>query len=119
VNGTIDVARPGSYTVWVRGSFGRAVTVRIDGRRVGVVHRDLNPRGEGAVAGRVTLGAGRHAIQIVRSGGSLYPGDGSRDQRIGPVVLSPSTDTRTVRQLPASRWRDLCGRRLDWVEALR
>jgi hypothetical protein len=34
-------------------------------------------------------------------------------------VLDPVSDARAVRQLPASGWRQLCGKRLDWVEALR
>ncbi len=119
LTGDVDLQQAGQYRIWVQGSFARALAVSVDGRRVGSVSRGLNGRGQFAAAGQVTLPAGRHKIRLVRAGGGLYPGDGSRDQRIGPIVLDPASDTRTVRELPASRWRDLCGRRLDWVEAIR
>jgi hypothetical protein len=119
LTGAIDVPQGGRYTVWVQGSFGRPVTVSIDGRRVGKVQHELNPRGQSDVAGQVSLGPGRHTILVVRPSGNLYPGDGGRNRLLGPIVLDPASDTRTVRELPATRWHDLCGRRLDWVEAIR
>ena len=119
LTGRLDVPAGGRYTVWIQGSFGRPTTVRIDGRRVGSAKHELNPRGQYARLGQVTLSPGAHSIQIARGTGNLYPGDGGRNRLIGPVVLDPSSDTRTVKQLPASRWRDLCGRSLDWVEAIR
>jgi len=83
------------------------------------VGRGLNPRGQFALAGTVSLGAGSHTIQLVRQGGSLYPGDGGRDGILGPVVLDPAGDNRVVKRIPASGWRQLCGRRLDWIESVR
>jgi hypothetical protein len=119
ITGTIAVTAPGRYTVWVQGSFGRRVTVRIDGRKVGDVKGELNPRGQSIAAGTITLSPGRHTMTLSRPAGSLFPGDGGRNRLIGPVVLDPTTDTRAVRTLPSSQWRRLCGKRLDWVEAIR
>lgn len=119
LTGSIDVGQHGRYTVWVQGSFGRATALVIDGRRVGTAKNELNPRGQFVSVGQITLPPGRHTIQLIRGTGNLYPGDGGRNRLLGPVVLDPSTDTRAVGQLPVSRWRDLCGRRLDWVEAIR
>ena len=119
LTGSLDVPAGARYTVWLQGSFGRPTVVRIDGRRVGSAKHELNPRGQYARIGEVTLTPGTHSIQISRGTGNLYPGDGGRNRLIGPLVLDPATDTRTVKQLPASRWRDLCGRSLDWVEAIR
>jgi hypothetical protein len=58
-------------------------------------------------------------MTLTRPTGSLFPGDGGRNRLIGPVVLDPATDARVVRTLPSSRYRELCGKRLDWVEAIR
>jgi hypothetical protein len=119
LTGSLSVPAAGRYTVWVQGSFGRGFTVLVDGRRVGVVKNQLNPRGQFDSAGTVTLAAGRHTIQLVRPSGNLSPGDGGRNRLLGPVVLDPSTDARAVQTIPASSWRQLCGRRLDWIESLR
>jgi hypothetical protein len=115
----VQVGTTGSYAIWVQGSFSRPFTVIVDGRRVGQVGRGLNPRGQFARAGNISLSAGSHTIQLVRQGGSLYPGDGGRDGILGPVVLDPAGDNRVVKRIPASDWRQLCGRRLDWIESVR
>jgi hypothetical protein len=119
LSGAIDVTQPGRYVIWVQGSFDRGFTVVVDGRRVGTLRDQLNPRGQFASAGAVTLAPGRHAIALVRGAGDLRPGDGGRNRLLGPIVLDPASDTPVVRQVPLSRWRDLCGKRLDWVEAIR
>ena len=119
LTGSLTVPGGGGYTVWVQGSFGRGYTVLIDGRRVGEVKNQLNGRGQFAMAGTVTVAPGRHAIQLVRPSGNLSPGDGGRNRLLGPVVLDPSSDARTVKEIPASNWRQLCGRRLDWIESIR
>ena len=119
LTGSLTVATPGRYAVWVQGSFGRGYTVLVDGLRVGQVKNQLNPRGEFGLAGNVELAPGRHTIQLVRPSGSLYPGDGGRNRLLGPVVLDPASDARTVKEIPAAGWRQLCGRRLDWIESIR
>ncbi|HEX6458358.1 MAG TPA: hypothetical protein VF032_05515 [Thermoleophilaceae bacterium] len=119
LTGAVTVKQPARYQVWVQGSFGRGYTVYVDNELVGRVRRELNPRGQFASPGAAGLSAGRHTIRLVRPGGSLYPGNGGRNRLLGPVVLDPATDARVVRVLPSGRWRSLCGRRLDWVEALR
>jgi hypothetical protein len=103
----------------VQGSFGRGFSVSIDGHPIGTVRHQLNPRGQFAVAGATALSPGTHTVQLTSPGGDLYPGDGGHNRLLGPVVLDPATDSRAVRLLPAARWRDLCGRRLDWVESIR
>jgi hypothetical protein len=65
------------------------------------------------------LQPGRHTVLLVRPRGNLSPGDGGRDRLIGPVVLDPAGDSRAVRKLPNSAWRQLCGRQLDWMESVR
>jgi hypothetical protein len=119
LTGTIRVAQAARYTVWVEGSFGRGYSVSVDGHPIGSVRNELNPRGEFDAAGATALSPGLHTIQLVRPGGSLYPGDGGRNRLLGPIVLDPATDARVVQELPLSRWHELCGMRLDWVETIR
>jgi len=90
----------------------------VSGRRVGSVRNALNPRGEFAPAGALRLSPGRQTIRLVRPGGSLAPGNGAAEL-LGPIELQPATDSMAVQTLPSSRWRELCGKQLDWVEALR
>jgi hypothetical protein len=47
------------------------------------------------------------------------PGSGGPPEPIGPLVLDPTrNEDPPVRKLPASRASALCGKHLDWVEAL-
>lgn len=103
----------GTYTVWVRGSFGRPVSVWADGRRVGHVEGINTPRGWYS-AGRIELAAGTHTVQVRRNGGSPAPGDGAPSV-LGPVTLAAPGPTRLL-ALPPSRARELCGGRYDWLE---
>src|SRR5262249_15093033 len=73
VSGSLTVEQPGRYAVWLQGSFGRRFTVIIDGRTVGQVKHELNPRGQFTLAGNVTLSPGQHTVVLVRPAGNLYP----------------------------------------------
>ncbi len=119
LTGTVTITQPGRYQVWVQGSFGRGYTVYVDNQRVGRIKHQLNGRGQFASPGGVGVSPGRYTIRLVRPGGSLFPGNGGRNRLLGPIVLDPATDMKRVRFAPSSAWRSLCGKRLDWVEALR
>ena len=84
---TFTLERSEDLRVWLGGSIGREVTVRIDGRRVGAVGGARNYAGSYEPVGRVSLAAGGHELTIERPGGDLSPGDGS-GKALGPVVLS-------------------------------
>jgi hypothetical protein len=123
--GSLDaiVAIPqGGYRLWLEGSFGRRVSVRIDGREVGGVTWEAGNGGQYRPIGSVHLGPGRHRLQIFRGGGGLHPADGGSDgslRHVGPLVFSsPENEERTVRTVAPARARMLCGRRLDWIEVV-
>jgi len=107
--------RGGAYEVWVRGSFGRALDVAVDGKPAGDV-KGINTPSGWLRAGNVTLGAGRHTITLHRGGAGLAPGSDARSS-LGPVVLAAPGAARltTVARADASR---LCGRDLDWIEGV-
>lgn len=118
VAGGVTVARGGRYSLWLQGSFGRGYAIEIDGRRVGEVRYQLNGRQQYAPAGEATLGAGRHQVRLIRPGGDLHPGNGGDNRLLGPLGLSPREETLEVETVAPRRWRELCGRSLDWVEVL-
>jgi hypothetical protein len=118
---TLDTPVPasGTYSLWLEGSFGRAVDVYVDGRRAGRVGGHLNGRGGAEHVAILTLAAGPHRVRIVRGGPSAAPGDGGL-RLLGPVTLTAADPTGLpVRALPAARWRELCGRSVDWIEVVR
>jgi hypothetical protein len=113
------VAHAGNYTVWLGGGVRPQVDLVVDGKLVNAIRAQLEEYGQYALLADVPLSAGRHEIAIRFHGSDLLPGSGGKADPIGPLVLSPqdTADTRVVR-VPSSRARRLCGRRLDWVEAL-
>jgi len=111
-----ELAAPaGRYRVWVRGSFGRGVDVRLDDRSVGRAE-DVQTREQMALAGETELGGGSHQVALVRSGPGLSPGNG-RDEGYQAVFLEPVAPT-VLKRVPAARASSLCGTRADWVELL-
>ena len=108
----------GRHRIWVRGSTGREVTVRIDGveagRAVGV-----NSPEQWLPAGEVELTAGTHVIELRRPGGDLRPGDGYAGE-LGPVALEPiGPRPAAVRVAPEDADERLCGRDWDWIERIK
>ena len=122
IQGSVSVPRAGRYAIWVEGSFGRAFTAYVDGRRVGAVANEEGYPGAHVRLGDVGLRPGRHVVRLFSGGGDLRPGNGgsaSSLRHVGPVILSPiENERRQVRRLDPARARTLCGRRFDWVEAV-
>jgi len=110
----------GEYRVWAEGSFGRPVTVRVNGAPIGTVEYELGNPGQYLPFGDISVETDEQALRIEQGGGDLRPGNGGRLaglRHLGPVVFSPpeNEDPRIVTRKPRD-WRSLCGRRLDWIE---
>ena len=119
VEGVIELPRAGRYHLWAEGSFKRDWRVQVDGRDVAPLRKQLNPRLSAEEIDALELPAGPHTITLQRPGGTLAPGDGGPDL-LGPVALATEgIQERPAETLDPSRWRSLCGRSLDWVEAVR
>jgi hypothetical protein len=119
------VPRTGTYEAYIRGSFGRAVSVRIDGRLVDKLQWRESYPGQYNPLGALRLTQGRHEIEVVRGGGSLLPGTGNdpagTTTTIGPLALDPTFERVAVKTAPASRLQSVCASdtRMDWLEVLR
>ena len=119
IQDSVDVRVPGTYDVWVMGSFGRGFDVRVDGTEVGRVRHHLNGRGQYQHAGSIELDRDRHIVELSRGGGTLRPGDGLLEL-LGPVVLVRRDDEAyRARFADPDEAGSLCGRRLDWFELVR
>jgi hypothetical protein len=121
VAGSVRVPDSARYQLWLGGSFGRALDVRVDGRLVGRSPAALSGPGEyAAVASPLTLAAGAHRVAVFRPGRSLAPGaGGGSSRRLGPLMLTPAgAAAGTPRFLSVRRWRRLCRVSPDWIEVV-
>jgi hypothetical protein len=113
------VAEGGVYETWLKGNFGRAIEVSVDGRPLGSVSGQSGNEGNYARAGSVRLSPGTHVLELERGGGSLRPGDGTPTNLDAVVFERAEGRASAVRVLEPSRWRLLCGKLVDWVEIVR
>ncbi|HUK97475.1 MAG TPA: hypothetical protein VLV46_07445 [Gaiellaceae bacterium] len=117
---TFDAPAAARYGVWVGGSFKAGVAVDVDGRRVGGARDSLNWPDTFTSLGSVQLTPGRHTLGFNYSGAGLRPGSGGTPPfGTGPIVLSPATQDGAITYVQPADARTLCGKTLDWVEALR
>lgn len=122
----VEVAQDGRYGLWVRGSFGREVTVMVDGREVGSLRWRGNYPQQAEPVARLELEAGEHSVEIVRGGGSFLAGTGNEvggegtTTRVGPVIIAPAGPPAEVHSATGAEARELCASdaRWDWVEVL-
>jgi hypothetical protein len=114
------VTRPDEYEIWLGGSVRPQVDLEVDGQPAGEVRHQLNNEGEFVLLGRARLARGAHTLTVTFRGADLHPGSGGSPNPIGPLVLSrqdPASEP-VVRFDPSNAAR-LCGKRWDWIEALR
>jgi hypothetical protein len=114
---SLDIAVPssGRYTLWLGGSIRGRLAVHLNGARIGSVSRRLQNAGQWLELGTGAIPAGTQRVTISVSLPSLRPGTGGGGFPLGPLLLQPAGSSRF---LEPSRSRALCGRNLDWVEAL-
>jgi hypothetical protein len=112
------VPRAGRYGLWLGGSFRGRLRLYIDGRGVADARNRLKPNGYEPL-GPVLLGAGRHRLVLRYGGADLHPGSGGIQFGLGPLILSRGAEDAPVLYVPSAQARALCGRDLDWIEALR
>jgi hypothetical protein len=133
VKGSFDVPRTGRYGFWMSGTFYRRVQLRIDGKAVSKPRREWNFSFPNYVfVGASNLSRGAHSVEVhYGDEGSLHPGTGGHAAvapglgvaplvqfGFGPLVFSrESPDWRVTYSKPFQA-RHLCGKTLDWVEAI-
>ncbi len=113
----VEVERSGSYGVWLAGTVPGRIEVLVDGRSVGSVRHQLNNSGLYLDLGAADLNTGRHELTLRYDEQPLAPGSGGPSPSVGPLVLSMLAADSLV-TTTAERYRRLCGRRWDWIEAV-
>jgi hypothetical protein len=130
LTGQVSVPAGGRYGVWLGGSFRGRLAILVDARLVKADRQQLNHPDQYVPMGEVTLGRGVHTVQITYGGADLHPGSGGHaivtaaspvkvPFPIGPLDLSRTTADSPIAYVLPARARSLCGKSLDWVEALR
>jgi hypothetical protein len=114
----VSVPRAGRYAIWLGGSISGPVTVAINGTPVGTARYEIQEDAQYVPFGEVGLEAGRYEIAISYNGGDWRPGSGGPPATVGPLVLARQTPEPQPFTVPLAAARSLCGRTLDWVEAL-
>jgi hypothetical protein len=114
---TIDVPAAGRYAVWIAGSVTGPISVTIDAAPFGRLRNQLQYAGQYALIGSGSLAAGRHTVRLVYHGSDWRPGSAGMPI-VGPLVIASAAQPSGLLRVAPSAARQLCGRRLYWVEAL-
>jgi hypothetical protein len=116
---TVRVPASGDYTAWLGGDWRGLASISVDGRTVGSKRHELNWPGLYTDLGSTRLSAGEHLVRIRYQAGGLRPGSGGTPYSFGPAALSLVDSREPVTRTSPRDARSLCGRPLDWVEAVR
>jgi hypothetical protein len=114
---SVTVPQSGEYTAWLGGDWFGDASISVDGHEVGSRREELNWPGLYTDLGTVQLDAGEHRVKLRYTTGGWRPGSGGTPFSFGPAALSLDDARAPVEG--TSDARSLCGRRLDWVEAVR
>jgi hypothetical protein len=95
------------------------VELSVDGTRVADLRNQLNNAGQYTQLAELDLEAGRHTFSLRYDGPDLHPGSGGPQFLMGPLALGQTTADVPVSYVSTAKARTLCGRNLDWIEALR
>ena len=118
VTARINVLQDARYRIWVGGSFVGRLEALVDGRGVGAARHQLQWPGQYVSLGTARLAPAGHAVTLRDRAGGWRPGShGTAPFPLGPLVVTRDDPRRVLTVLPSAA-RTLCGRRLDWVEAL-
>jgi hypothetical protein len=114
----VTMPHTGRYTFSLGGSFRDRLEVFVDEHRIFSGRHQLNWAGNYTPVGEVELRRGRHLVLVRYGGPDLWPGSGGPQRSFGPLVFAPSFGSLPVTYVKTNDASSLCGKRLDWIEAL-
>jgi hypothetical protein len=118
VEASVQLPASGRWGVWLGGAYRDRLEAIVDGRRIAVVRNHLEHFGQYTQLGELELTRGTHRVTLRYGGPDLHPGSGGVQFEIGPLVLSRTTANLPVTYVRPSDAGSLCGKNLDWVEAI-
>ena len=114
----VRIARPDRYAFFLGGSFRGHLDFHVDAKRVFSGRQQENWTGKYTPLGEVELARGRHLLLLRYGGEDLGPGGGGSQYAFGPLAFGVDRDALPVTYVRPKDARALCGKRLDWVEAV-
>jgi hypothetical protein len=115
---TFTLAKAGRENFWLGGSFRDRVRLFVDGRLVGSARDQLEETAQLTPLGAARLAAGPHELELRYDGFGWRPGSRGPAFLLGPLAIGlPATSAHLIRAAPSAA-ASLCGRRLDWLEAI-
>jgi hypothetical protein len=114
----VTVRRAGRYAIWLGGSIAAPVTIAVNGVAIGTARYETQEDGQYVPFGAIGLERGSYRVSITYHGGDWRPGSGGTPATVGPLILQREIPEQQPITVPVTAARSLCGRTLDWVEAL-
>jgi hypothetical protein len=115
---TIELLHAGRFGFWVGGSFRDRLRLKVDGRPVAAMRHQLEETAQLTPLGSVSLSSGPHVVGLSYDGPGWRPGSRGQAFPVGPLVVGASAASARLVRVAPSRATSLCGRSLDWIEAV-
>ena len=115
---SVDLPAAGRYDFWIAGSFRRQLVLSVDGKVLATAQHHLNHAGVDTPLGEADLTSGPHTVVLRYNPVNLSPGSGGVTFSLGPLVVSRSVPDPPITYVQPADARSLCGKSLDWVEAI-
>jgi hypothetical protein len=119
---SVEVTAPatGNYQIGIDGSFRSRLDLRIDGHEVASDRNVQNWPSNYEPLATVHLQKGVHRLEFLYDGPDVNPGSaGNGYFGLGPVIIGRAGPDLPVTYVRPADARSLCGKSLDWVEAIR
>ncbi len=116
----LDAPADGLYEIGIDGSFRSLLELSVDGHEVAAQRHVLNWPSEYEPLATVRLKKGEHRLTLRYTGPDVHPGSaGNGFFGLGPLVIGRTGPDLAVTYVSPANARSLCGKTLDWVEAVR
>jgi hypothetical protein len=110
----------GVYEIGIDGSFRSLLELSVDGHTIAARRNAVNWPSEYEPLATVRVAKGPHLLTFRYGGPDVHPGSaGTGYFGLGPVVVGPPGPSLRVTYVKPSNARSLCGKSLDWIEAVR
>jgi hypothetical protein len=117
---SLQAPESGIYMIGVDGSFRSLLELSVDGHKVAERRHVQNWPGGYEPLVAVRLAKGKHRLTLRYGGPDVHPGSaGPGFFGLGPLVVGRTGPDLPVTLVKPAKARSLCGKSLDWVEAVR
>ena len=114
----VRIPQAGRYELWLGGSMSGPVKVTVNGTGIGTARYELQEDGQYVPFGSIGLERGKYDVAISYDGGDWRPGSGGPPATVGPLILERGAPEARLLDVPLAAAQSLCGRTLDWIEAV-